>query len=140
MSEDDQDALVEDAPDPLEVVRVLKSDFDMLQLAADMALEHYKRWLLILGIEPGDAPPALVMEQAVFPAVEQLLITAKHVKNAETDLRARAARFGNQTKDFGGGVSGVKVGQRIPGGLPGLVTMTRRERREFERQERDRRG
>lgn len=103
-------------PDPMETVQVLKSDFDLLQAAANAAQEDFLQWCELLGIEwDGTVAPRQVMYEAVFPAVVSLLGTAKHVQDAEKEIRSRAARFGNKTGTFAGGVQGLKVGQKVPG-------------------------
>lgn len=128
---------LEDAPDPLEVVRVLKSDFDLLQAAANAAMEDYQALLGLLGIvPPAGKAPREVMYELVLPRIAGLISTQLHVEQAKSEIASAASRFGNSTKDFGGGISGVKVGQKIPGLLSGLQPMTRRERREFERRNR----
>lgn len=125
-----------EAPDPTDTVRVLKSDFDLLQAAANAAQEDFLQWCDLLGIEwDGTVAPRTVMYEAVFPAVVSLLTTAQHVEDAKQDIASKAARFGNKTGTFAGGIQGIKVGERVD---PKVFEMSRRERREQER--RDRRG
>ena len=48
---------MDDAPDPLETVTLLKSDFDLLQSAATAANEDYASLLELLCITPPPARP-----------------------------------------------------------------------------------
>lgn len=119
-----------DAPDPLETVTVLKSDFDLLQSAANAAQEDFLQWCSLLGITwDRSVAPRQVMYEAVFPAVVSLLGTAKHVADAEHEIRKKAARFGNKTGTFAGGVQGLKVGQKVPGLFDPRNRATRRGNR-----------
>ena len=125
---------ITDAPDPTETVQLLKSDFELLQKAANAAFEDYAQWLELLNITPREGlAPREVMYEQVFPRVVRLIETQQQVDAATTELKVRAARFGNQTKDFGGGLSGIKVGQKITGLFD---DRNRAERRAAERQER----
>lgn len=123
-------------PDPLETVHVLKSDFDLLQAAANAAMEDFTTLCTLLGVrpDPEDAPRA-IMHEVLLPRIAQLVATQQHVDEASTQLTAAAARFGHKTIDSGLGKA-VKVGQRIAGGLPGLQPASRSERRRLERERR----
>lgn len=133
---------VEETPDPLETVTLLKSDFEMLQKVADYAVADAASLAELLGlVRPVEMAPREFFHTVCLPKVAALLRTQHHVDQATLELRVRADRFGNKTKDFGGGVSGVKVGERITD--PELLArmemgMTRAERRRFDREHRRR--
>lgn len=125
---------IDQAPDPTETVRVLKSDFDLLQAVANAAMEDYITITDILGIErPEGVAPRQVMHEAVYPVLVRLVETQHHVSDAANQIRAKAERFGNKTIEHNG-VKGLMVGKKIPG----IFEQSRRERREAEREARRR--
>lgn len=122
------------APDPFETVRVLKSDFDLLQAAANAAHEDYLQLCELLAVEPPEGvAPRQVMYDEILPRIVKLIETQIHVSEATEVLRERAKRFGNKTLDLGGGRKGLLVGKRL---APGVLEESRRERRARERDER----
>jgi hypothetical protein len=132
--------LVEETPDPLETVQLLKSDFEALQKIADFAVEDCYALAELLGVSNiGGLAPREFFHTVLLPKVARLLETQSHVDQATLDIKTAAARHGNQTKDFGNGVKGLKIGQRITDPeLLGRIGMgmTRAERRRIERDQR----
>lgn len=130
--------LVEETPDPLETVQLLKSDFEALQKIADFAVEDCYALAELLGItNNAGLAPREFFHTVLLPRVARLLETQHHVDQATLDLRASASRFGNKTKDMGNGVHGLKVGERItdPELLSRLNMLpTRAERRRMARE------
>jgi hypothetical protein len=118
---------VEDqTPDPTETVRLLKSDFDALQMAANLGHQHYLNLCELLGLQPPpDAIPALFMQDVVLPAVARLTVTQGLVDGAAEEIREKAKRFGGKTIELPGGQRGIKVGER----LKDSAFMNREERR-----------
>lgn len=119
-----------DAPDPLEVSRVLTSELVMLQKIADFAVEDTIAIASSLGIvlDPAIAPRQQLYE-VLIPKINQLMVEHGFLEAAQSEIKTAAARFGNKTieKD---GHKGLLVGKKIPG----LFDQSRRERREAERQ------
>ena len=126
----------EGTPDPTETVRLLKSDFDALQLAVNLAYDDVKALAEILHYDmaralmenPGITPHD-VFADVLLPKVAQLMVTQGFVDGAKADITKAAARFGNKTIEHSG-ARGLKVGQKIPG----LFEQSRRDRRAAERE------
>lgn len=131
-----EDQTQETTPDPLETVVVLRSDLELQNQAMELAVNDITVIAAELGIVlgTGEAPAELVPQ--IVHRIRQLKQTQRHVDEAASELRKRAAALGNQTIELEGGQKGLLVGKRLPGGLPGLDTMTRAERRRFERERR----
>lgn len=103
-------------PDPLEEVRVLKSDFDLLQAAANAAMEDFTDLCELLQLEkPPTMAPREFMRLVVLPMIAHLMTTQQQVDEASQQVLDAASRYGNKTKDFGKGVQGIKVGERQTG-------------------------
>lgn len=101
--------------DPTETVHVLKSDFDLLQQAANAAMEDYLALTNLMGLENRDGlSPRQFMREVVLPLVGHLVHTQRQVDIASEDIRERASRFGNKTVEVNG-VKGLMVGKKIPG-------------------------
>lgn len=127
-----------EAPDPTETVRLLRSDFELLQKVADFAVEDTQTLGELLGLTmPGDMAPREFFHTRCLPKIAALLETQSHVDDATSMLRQKASRFGNKAVDLGNGMSGLKVGERIkdPEILRAMsMGMTRAERRRAERE------
>lgn len=128
----------DEAPDPFETVRLLKSDFELLQKVADYAVADTVALGDLLGLErPVEMAPREFFHTVCLPKIAALLQTQRYVDEATTELKIAAARHGNKTKDFGGGMKGLLVGKKIDD--PELkarigLGMTRAERRRAERE------
>lgn len=136
----DQD--ISQAPDPLDTVHVLKSDFDLLQAAATAAHEDYQLLVRLLGITPpaGKAPRE-VMYEMVIPTVAGLISEVNQVAEASRDIEgmiAAAKSRGGAEIDLGDGRKAVLAGKRIPGGLLEIPHLSRSDRRRIEREHRGR--
>lgn len=115
---------------------MLRSDLELQNQAMGLAVQDILIIAGELGIVQGtDEAPAELVPQIVH-RIRQLKQTQQHVDDATVELRRRAEQLGNQTIELEGGQKGLLVGKRLPGGLPGLDTMTRAERRRFERERR----
>jgi hypothetical protein len=115
-----------DAPDPLDTVTLLKSDFNLLQAAANAAMEDYQNLLELLELTPPDGvAPRQFMHDVVLPMIATLMTTQHNVNLASSEILKRAERFGNKTITKNG-ITGIKVGEKIPGLFD---TRPRRERR-----------
>lgn len=112
----EDDELIRNAPDPTDTVHLLKSDFELLQKVANFAVEDTETLGNLLRVfRPEGMAPREFFHTRILPKVAALMETQSHVDEATAQLSERAARFGNKTKDFGKGVKGLKVGERIPG-------------------------
>lgn len=120
-----------DAPDPLETVHVLKSDFDLLQAAATGAHEDYLVLVQLLGITPpAGTAPRQVMHEMVFPTIAGMVGEISQVAAASRDIEgmvAAAKARGGNTIDLGDGRKAVLAGRKRPELLAGLQPVTRRE-------------
>lgn len=127
-----------EAPDPFETVRLLKSDFEVLQKVADYAVADTVALGELLGLErPVEMAPREFFHTVCLPKIAALMRTQGHVDEATAELKIAAARHGNQTKDFGNGTKGLLVGKRIDD--PELkarldLSTSRSERRRIERE------
>lgn len=112
--------------EPSEKVLLLRTDYELLQGAASLAMQHYLTLCATLEIDPPRAAaPAEVFEHIIVPVITKLMSTQRHVAAAETEIRKRAKRFGNQSLTLPGGAQGLKVGER----LKDEAFMNREERR-----------
>lgn len=103
-------------PDPLETVTLLKSDFDLLQAAANAAMDDYTNLCELLElVPPAGVAPRQFMHDVVLPMIAKLRGTQDHVDEASAQILTAAARHGMVTKDFGGGKKGILVGKKVPG-------------------------
>lgn len=125
-----------DTPDPTETVRILKSDFDLLQKAVNLAYEDVQALAEVLGYDMARAllenpglTPHDVFADALVPKVAELMVTQGFVNAARDDITKAAARHGNKTVEQGG-KKGLLVGRRLP---DEVLNGSRRERREAER-------
>lgn len=126
-----------EAPDPLETVSLLRSDFELLQAVANYAVEDTNTLGELLGLScPPNMAPREFFHTVCLPKIGHLMATQGIVDGFSEAINPAAARFGNQTKDFDGGVKGLKVGERItdPELLARLrLNPTRKERRDMAR-------
>lgn len=108
--------MIDQAPDPIETVRVLKSDFDLLQAAANAAMEDFVNLCELLGLAPPEGmAPRQFMHEVILPMIAKLVSTQIHVDEAAASILERAQAHGMQTKDFGNGTKGLLVGKKQPG-------------------------
>jgi hypothetical protein len=121
-------------PDPFETVNLLKSDFELLQKVADYAVEDTLALGELLGLTcPQGMAPREFFHTICLAKVGHLMATQGIVDGHSQSISEAAARFGNKTKDFDGGMKGLKVGEKItdPALLARLgLHTTRAERRE----------
>lgn len=132
---------VEGTPDPTDVVHVLKSDFDMLQKAVNLAYEGVKELSELLGfdmeralLENPQLTPHDVLTDALMPKVAELMITKGFVDAAREDIKTAAAKHGNKTIETGG-KKGLLVGKSLGADF---FDKSRRERRQIAREARRR--
>lgn len=123
-------------PDPFETVAVLRSDLELQNRAMGLACEDINRIATALGCVIGELSPAEVVDELILPTIRMLRATQRHVDQATSELKERAARHGNKTIELENGVKGVLVGKKDPTLLGGLAPLTRRERREWDRKHR----
>lgn len=130
---------VEETPDPLDTVTILRSDFEMLQKIADLAVGDAEALFDLLDlVRPDDMPHRQYFHEVALPVVAHLKAVNIDVEKAKMAIARSAERFDNKTIETHG-VKGVKVGQRDPelAKLLSLRTpMTKAERRELKRRER----
>lgn len=132
---DVEDIVDQSTPDPLETVTVLKSDLELQNLAMGLAVADIKAIASVLGIADAGGAPAELVPKIIY-RIRALRDTQQHVDDATAELRVRAAQLGNVTKDFGNGVSGLLVGKKLPWKPPVVETLTRAERKRFDRDHR----
>lgn len=124
-------------PDPLETVTLLKSDFELLQAAANAAQEDFENICRLLGVPRNEqVAPRQVMHEVVFPMISSLMSTQAHVDAASKGIETAAARFGNQTIEQNG-QKGLLVGKKDPklaAALRVTAPLSRAERRRLERE------
>jgi len=120
-----------EAPDPLETVHVLKSDFDLLQATANAAMEDYQALLELTGVTPvTGAAPREVMYAQVLPFIALLMAQTQKVEEASSDIErmiSDAKRRGGNEIDLGDGRKAVLAGRRRPELLAGLQPITARD-------------
>lgn len=105
---------MEETPDPLETVTLLKSDYEMLQKIADLAVSDAEALFELLQLErPEDMPHRQYLHEVALPVVAHLRAVNADVEKAKGAIARAADRFGNQTAKIMG-VDGIKVGQRDP--------------------------
>lgn len=114
--ERDEITIGDATPNPMETVRILRSDYEALQTIADVAVEDVETLAKILAMyRPEGMSHRQFLLERLFPRVIALMQTQAHVDEASEQILARAKEKGMVTKDFGNGVKGLLVGKKVPG-------------------------
>lgn len=122
---------ISDAPDPLETVTLLKSDFDLLQGAVTAAEQDYRALVELLRLDlPASKSPHAAMNEIVLPIIAGIIAQQVSQEHASAEIermvRQAKARGGNEI-DLGDGRKAVLAGRKRPELLAGLQPVTARD-------------